>query len=67
MHDIIIQPGSKTAGPPMPNAMVCYILEGEMRIVECGLRRRLLLNEVYAVAPAFCYLISLAKAVEAQQ
>ena len=33
MRDIIMQPGSKTAGPPMPNPMVCHILEGEMR---CG-------------------------------
>jgi hypothetical protein len=32
MRDIIMQPGSKTMGPPMPNAMVCHILEGEMRI-----------------------------------
>ena len=28
MRDIIMQPGSKTMGPPMPNAMVCHILEG---------------------------------------
>ena len=32
MRDVIMQPGSKTAGPPMMNAMVCHILEGEMRI-----------------------------------
>jgi hypothetical protein len=31
-----LQPGSKTAGPPMPNPMVCHILEGEMRIDEDG-------------------------------
>jgi hypothetical protein len=36
MRDIIMQPGSKTAGPPMPNAMVCHILEGEMRIEQEG-------------------------------
>lgn len=36
MRDIIMQPGSKTAGPPMPNAMVCHILEGEMRIEQDG-------------------------------
>jgi hypothetical protein len=30
MRDIIMQPGSKTMGPPMPNPMVCHILEGEM-------------------------------------
>ena len=36
MRDIIMQPGSKTAGPPMANAMVCHILEGEMRIEQDG-------------------------------
>jgi hypothetical protein len=36
MRDIIMQPGSKTAGPPMPNPMVCHILEGEMRIEQDG-------------------------------
>jgi hypothetical protein len=36
MRDIIMQPGSKTAGPPMPNAMVCHITEGEMRIDQEG-------------------------------
>jgi hypothetical protein len=32
MRDIIVQPGAKTAAPPMMNAMVCHILEGEMRV-----------------------------------
>jgi len=36
MRDIIMQPGSKTAGPPMPNAMVCHITEGEMPIEQEG-------------------------------
>jgi hypothetical protein len=36
MRDIIMRPGSKTAGPPMPNAMVCHIHEGEMRIDQEG-------------------------------
>ena len=36
MRDIIIQPGSKTAGPPMMNAMVCHITEGELRVVQDG-------------------------------
>ena len=36
MRDIIMQPGSKTMGPPMPNPMVCHILEGEMRLVQDG-------------------------------
>ena len=36
MRDIIIQPGSKTAGPPMMNAMVCHITEGELRIEQEG-------------------------------
>lgn len=36
MRDIIMQPGSKTAAPPMPNAMVCHITEGELRIEQDG-------------------------------
>jgi hypothetical protein len=36
MRDIVMQPGSKTAGPPMPNAMVCHITEGELRIEQDG-------------------------------
>jgi hypothetical protein len=32
MRDVIMQPGSKTAGPPMMNPMVCHITEGELRI-----------------------------------
>jgi hypothetical protein len=36
LRDIIMQPGSKTAGPPMMNPMVCHILEGEMRIEQDG-------------------------------
>src|SRR5205085_9478349 len=36
MRDIIMQPGSKAAGPPMPNAMVCHITEGELRIDQDG-------------------------------
>jgi hypothetical protein len=36
MRDVIMQPGSKTAGPPMMDAMVCHILEGEMRIEQDG-------------------------------
>ena len=36
MRDVILQPGSKTAGPPMMNPMVCHILEGEMRIEQDG-------------------------------
>ena len=36
MRDIIMQPGSKTAAPPMANPMVCHILEGEMRIDQEG-------------------------------
>ncbi|XIA65724.1 hypothetical protein ACFIOY_05655 [Bradyrhizobium sp. TZ2] len=30
MVDVIMQQGSKTAGPPMMNAMVCHITEGEL-------------------------------------
>jgi hypothetical protein len=36
MVDVIMQPGSKTAGPPMMNAMVCHITEGELRIEQEG-------------------------------
>jgi hypothetical protein len=36
LRDIVIQPGSKTAGPPMANAMVCHITEGELRIEQDG-------------------------------
>src|SRR6266436_4659717 len=36
MRDIIMQPGSKTTGPPMENAMVCHITEGELQIDEEG-------------------------------
>jgi hypothetical protein len=36
MRDVIMQPGSKTMGPPMENAMVCHITEGELRIEQEG-------------------------------
>jgi len=36
LRDVIIQPGSKTMGPPMMNAMVCHITEGELRIEQEG-------------------------------
>jgi hypothetical protein len=36
LRDIIMQPGSKTMGPPMENAMVCHITEGELRIEQDG-------------------------------
>src|SRR5499426_598567 len=36
MRDVIMQPGSKTAGSAMMNPMVCHILEGEMRIEQDG-------------------------------
>ena len=36
MRDIIMQPGSKSSGNPMKNAMVCHITEGELRIVQEG-------------------------------
>ncbi len=32
MRDAIMQPGSKTMGPPMMNAMICHIPEGELRL-----------------------------------
>ena len=36
MRDIIVQPGAKTMGPPMANAMVCHITEGELRVEQDG-------------------------------
>ena len=36
MRDLIIQPGSKTAGPPMMNAMICHITEGELQVEQDG-------------------------------
>jgi hypothetical protein len=36
MRDVIMQPGSKTMSPPMMNAMICHIPEGELRIVQEG-------------------------------
>jgi hypothetical protein len=36
MRDVIMQPGSKTAGPPMMNAMVCHITEGELLVEQEG-------------------------------
>lgn len=36
MRDVIMQPGSKTMGPPMENAMVCHITEGELKIDQEG-------------------------------
>ena len=37
MRDIIIQPGAKTMAPPMANAMVCHITEGELRVEQYGM------------------------------
>ena len=36
MRDLILQPGSKTMGPPMENAMVCHITEGELQVEQEG-------------------------------
>ena len=36
MRDVIMQPGSKTDAPPMMNAMICHIPEGEIRIEQEG-------------------------------
>ena len=36
MRDVILQPGAKTMGPPMANAMVCHITEGELRVEQDG-------------------------------
>jgi hypothetical protein len=36
MRDVIVQPGSKTPGGPMMNAMVCHITEGELQIEQDG-------------------------------
>ena len=47
MRDIIMQPGSKTAAPPMANPMVCHILEGEMRIDQEG--------KIFTAKKNFCW------------
>jgi hypothetical protein len=36
MRDVIMQPGSKTMTPPMENAMVCHITEGELLVDQDG-------------------------------
>ena len=36
MRDVIVQAGSKTMGPPMMNAMVCHITEGELLVEQEG-------------------------------
>jgi len=36
LRDLIVQPGSKTMGPPMMNAMVCHITEGELLVEQEG-------------------------------
>jgi hypothetical protein len=36
MRDVIMQPGSKTMVPPMENAMVCHITEGELLVEQEG-------------------------------
>jgi hypothetical protein len=36
MSDFIMQPGSKSGTMPMMNAMVCHMLEGELRCVQDG-------------------------------
>src|SRR2546429_9809182 len=36
MRDLIMQPGAKTMGPPMENAMVCHLTEGELQLDQVG-------------------------------
>jgi hypothetical protein len=36
MRDVIVQPGSRTMGPPMMNAMICHITEGELHVEQDG-------------------------------
>ena len=36
MRDIIVQPGAKTVSPPMMNAMVCHITQGELKVTQDG-------------------------------
>src|SRR6266700_7731208 len=36
MRDVIVQPGSKTMGPPMMNPMVCPLTEGELLVEQDG-------------------------------
>ena len=34
--DFIMQPASKTGTDPMPNPMVCHMLDGELRVIQDG-------------------------------
>jgi len=36
MRDVMLQPRSKTMGPPMMNPMICHITEGELQIEQDG-------------------------------
>jgi hypothetical protein len=36
MRDIVMQPNSKTPDMPMPNAMVCHMVEGELELLKDG-------------------------------
>jgi hypothetical protein len=36
MRDVMVQPGAKTMAPPMMNAMVCHITEGELLVEQEG-------------------------------
>jgi quercetin dioxygenase-like cupin family protein len=37
MRDVIYQPKAKTNNPSMPNAMVCHVPEGELRVTQTGM------------------------------
>ncbi len=48
--DFIMQPGSKTADDPMQNAMVCHMLDGELRVVQNGKETTRKTNDVWTCA-----------------
>src|SRR5437867_5681215 len=57
IRDIIIQPGSKTANPPMMNAMVCHITEGELRFEQDGKRSEEHTSELQSPYDLVCRLL----------
>lgn len=48
--DFIMAPGSKTPDDPMPNAMVCHMLAGELHVVQNGVASLKKTNDVWTCA-----------------
>ncbi|GAC1306742.1 MAG: hypothetical protein NVS2B3_04170 [Vulcanimicrobiaceae bacterium] len=45
--DFVMAPGSKTGTDPMPNPMVCHMLDGELRVVQNGTQTIRKTNDVW--------------------